>query len=167
MNKKIRFLIHSAAIAALYVIVTVFSAVFGLSGSVIQIRLSEALTILPIFTPAAIPGLFIGCFLGNIITGCMIWDVIFGSLATLLGAVGTFFIYRTVKKEQAASVLCVIPPIVVNTAVIPFILSYVYGFEGSLPFFFLTVFAGEFISAGILGRLLYSILKKYRKEIFE
>lgn len=79
-------LAQGAAIAASYVVLTFLANALGLSSGVIQLRFSEALTILPVFTPAAVPGLFAGCLLANILTGCLPLDVIFGSLATLLGA---------------------------------------------------------------------------------
>ena len=90
--KKINFLTQAAMIAALYVVLTLAINAFGLASGAIQIRVSEALTILPYFTPAAIPGLFIGCLLSNTITGCALFDIIFGSIATLLGAVGTYLL---------------------------------------------------------------------------
>ena len=85
MNKRTsaRDLTLGAVIAALYVALTFLSSQLGLSSGVIQLRLSEALTILPVFTPAAVPGLFIGCLLSNLLAGGVIWDVIFGSLASI------------------------------------------------------------------------------------
>ena len=88
-NKKVLFLTQAAAIAALYFVLTWLASMLGLSSGAIQVRFSEALTILPFFTPAAIPGLFIGCLLSNFLTGAVVWDVVFGSIATLIGAVGT------------------------------------------------------------------------------
>lgn len=90
-NKKVLFITQGAVIAAIYVVLTYIVSLLGLTNGVIQVRLSEALTILPVFTPAAIPGLVVGCVISNILTGAVIWDVIFGSLATLIGAVGTSF----------------------------------------------------------------------------
>ena len=82
-SKKLVFICQAAVIAALYVVLTyVFSA---FASGVIQVRVSEALTILPAFTPAAIPGLVIGCLLSNTLTGCVLLDIIFGSVATLIG----------------------------------------------------------------------------------
>lgn len=157
--KKIMFLTHAALIAALYVVLTMIANAMGLANYAIQIRFSEALTILPIFTPAAVPGLFIGCLLSNLLTGCAIPDIIFGSLATLLGALGTLYLQRS-------KWLAPLPPIVANTLIIPFILAYVYQFEGSLPYFMITVGIGEIISCGILGILLLNILQKYARRIF-
>lgn len=159
MNSKALLVTKAAIIAALYVVLTFVSASMGLSSGVIQLRLSEMLCILPAFTPAAIPGLFVGCIVSNLLTGCMPLDVIFGSLATLIGALGTYFL----KKRKWLTPL---PPIVSNTLIVPFVLSYVYGFEGSIPFFMLTVGIGEFLSCGVLGILLYFILHKYARQLF-
>lgn len=159
MNKKVLFLTRAAAIAALYVVLTMIANALGLANFAVQVRFSEALTILPFFTPAAIPGLFVGCILSNILTGCLPLDIIFGSLATLLGAVGT----RMLRKSKW---LAPLPPIVANTLIVPFVLAYVYKFDGSIPFFMLTVGAGEIISCGILGIMLLITLQKYDKYLF-
>lgn len=159
-NEKILFLTKAAAIAALYVVLTLLSNAFGLANFSIQIRLSEALTILPLFTPAAIPGLYIGCLLSNILTGCVFWDILFGPIATLIGAVGTYLIGRKCKW------LAPLPPILANTAIIPFLLTYTYHLQGTLPYFMLTIGCSEFLSAGILGMLLYFPLYKHKKQIF-
>lgn len=160
-QRKSIFLTQSAAIAALYVVLTLLANSMGLANYSIQVRFSEALTILPVFIPAAVPGLFIGCLLSNILTGCILWDIVFGPIATLLGALGTYFLRKKPKW------IATIPPILSNTLIIPFILSYAYQFEGSLPYFILTVGIGELISCGILGLILYSGLSKYKKHIFE
>lgn len=159
-NTKNTHLTQAATIAALYVVLTLLSNVLGLANYAIQVRFSEALTILPLFTPAAIPGLYVGCLLSNILTGCIVWDIIFGPLATLLGALGTHFLCK--KCKWAAP----LPPILANTLIIPFILCYAYKFEGSMPYFMLTVGIGEILSCGVLGMLLYSTLLKYRKQLF-
>ena len=171
-QKKVLFITQAAVIAALYVVLTFVANALGLANHAIQVRFSEALTILPFFTPAAIPGLFIGCILANWLTDCIIWDIIFGSLATLLGALGTYLITlrRPKNPKTKASVVheicCTIPPILANTIIVPFILAYAYHFEGGVPFFMLTVFVGEVISCGVLGFLLMQTLKKYRRHIF-
>lgn len=158
-NQKVLFLTQAAIIAALYVVLTFVANTMGLANYAIQVRFSEALTILPFFTPAAIPGLYVGCLLSNLLTGCMPLDVLFGSLATLLGAFGTYALRRN-------KWLAPVPPIIANVLIVPLILAYVYKFEGSLPYFALTVGIGEVISCGILGMLLLTTLQKYRKQIF-
>ena len=157
---RVRFMTQAAMIAAIYVVLTIFISAFHLASGAIQIRISEALTILPAFTPAAIPGLFLGCLISNLITGAMLPDIIFGSLATLLGALGTYFL----RKYKWAIPL---PPIFSNVLIIPWILSYVYGFPGSIPYFMLTVGVGEIISCGVLGMILYGTLAKYRHILFK
>lgn len=157
--KKINFLTQAAMIAALYVVLTLAINAFGLASGAIQVRVSEALTILPYFTPAAIPGLFIGCLLSNTITGCALFDIIFGSIATLLGAVGTYLLRR--HKWLAP-----VPPIIANTIIVPFVLSYVYGTPGTIPYLMLTVGIGEVISCGVFGMVLLFALNKYRTTLF-
>jgi uncharacterized membrane protein len=173
MNKKTLFVAQGAVIAALYTVLTVIAGSLNLASGVIQVRFSEALTILPAFTPAAIPGLFIGCVLSNIITGCAPLDVIFGSIATLIGALGTWFLTHsyadnkwTFKNTKANYVLAPLPPVLANTIIVPFILAYVYMNEGTLWFFALTVGAGEIISCYILGLVLYSAILPRKEIIF-
>lgn len=161
MKLNTKQITYSAIIAALYIILTEISNLFGLASGAIQVRISEALTILPMFTPAAIPGLFVGCFISNVLCGNLFLDVIFGSIATLLGALGTFLCSKLGKNEYVG-VVC---PIVSNALIIPFVLKYVYCFEGALWYFAVTVGLGEIISCGVLGILLYKILKK--KRFFE
>ncbi len=164
MNKKIRNLTTAAVIAALYVVLTAFSAALGLDKGVIQFRISEALTVLPCLTPAAIPGLFIGCILSSFLPSSAaafsLLDLLFGSLATLIGAVGTYFLGRKVKWLSS------LPPILSNTIIIPLVLKFAYGAEGTVPFFMLTVGIGETVCCGILGTLmLYAIPKSIQKEL--
>lgn len=154
MKKKVNYLATGAVIAALYVVLTLVSSAFGLSSGVIQVRISEALTILPMFTPAAIPGLFVGCIIANLMTpGVVIWDIVFGSLATLIGAVGTYYLG---KNKWAAPVF----PIAANVLIVPFVLQYAYHLEGGIFYFMLTVGVGEFITAGILALMLHQALVK-------
>ena len=160
--QKITF---GGVIAALYVVLTLVANAFGLASGAIQVRISEALTILPVFTAAAIPGLTVGCVLANIITGCLPWDIVFGSLATLIGAAGT----RLLRKKP---LLAWIPPVISNAAIVPIVLMRVYGVEdvavfgqtfagNSLwPILVLTIVIGEVISCGVLGLLLYHSAKR-------
>ena len=155
------YITQSAMIAAVYVVFTIFIASFNLASGAIQIRISEAMTVLPAFTNAAVPGLFAGCLLANLITGCAPMDVIFGSIATLIGALGTYALRE--KHRFLASV----PPIIANTLIVPFVLRYVYNIPGSIPFFMLTVGAGEVVSCGILGQILYHELMPLRNKILD
>lgn len=159
-NKKVLFIVQAAMIAAVYVVLTYFISAFHLASGAVQVRISEALTILPVFTPAAIPGLFIGCLFSNLLTGCHIIDVICGSLATLLGAIGTYFL----RKHQW---LAPVSPIFANTLIVPFVLSYVYSVEQAIPFLMLTVGIGEVISCYVFGMILLQALNKYRNVIFK
>lgn len=160
------FMAQASMIAALYIVLTFIANAFGLANYAVQVRFSEALTILPYFTPAAIPGLFIGCLLSNILTGCALPDIVFGSLATLLGALGTY----ALRKWKWCAPVC---PIIANTIIVPLVLVYGYGLliEGMsliqcLGFYCLTVGAGEVISCGILGMILLTALQKYQSKIF-
>lgn len=156
-SKKLVFICQAAVIAALYVVLTyVFSA---FASGVIQVRVSEALTILPAFTPAAIPGLVIGCLLSNTLTGCVLLDIIFGSVATLIGVLGSYALRRHTW-------LVPIPPIVSNMIIVPFVLRYAYGATDAFPFMIATVGAGEIISCYLLGMLLYGALKKMNHSLF-
>ena len=157
MNKA-RYLTNAAIIAAVYIVLTLLTNALGLANGATQVRFSEALCILPMFTPAAIPGLFIGCMLSNIFTGCIFWDVVFGSLATLIGAV---FTYNLRKYRK----LAILPPIISNTVIVPFVLKFAYGLPAGLWYFIITVGIGEILSCGILGSLLYRYLKKYKNFI--
>ena len=159
MNRKTSLIAQGALIAAAYVALTVAFAPFSFKE--IQVRIAEALAILPVFTAAAVPGLAVGCLLANIIGGAVLPDVIFGSLATLIGAVGTRML-RDRKPE-----LAVIPPVVSNMLIIPFVLRYAYEVPLPVPLMMLTVGIGEAISCGVLGLLLYKALSPHRKSIFK
>jgi len=158
-NKKVLFLTQAAMIAALYVVLTFLANALGLASGVIQVRLSEMLTILPYFTSAAIPGVSIGCLLSNILTGCTIFDIVFGSFATLLGAYGSYLL----RKHKF---LVPLPPIIANVIIVPWILRLSYGLKDAIPYMMLTVGIGEIISCGVLGMLLLFTLNKYKDVIF-
>lgn len=180
VSNSLTTLVQAAMIAAIYVVLTLLANALGLANYAVQVRFSEALTVLPFFTPAAIPGLFVGCILSNILTGCLPLDVVFGSLATLFGAFGTYYIGKMSRVRIRASeetrhpqkkfsphkFLAPLPPIISNTLIVPFILSYVYQFEGAIPYFMLTVGIGEVISCGILGSILLLSLEKYKNILF-
>ena len=153
MKRNTLTLPRAALVAALYVILTFVAQMFGLSSGVIQIRLSETLTVLPLLYKEAIPGLWIGCIIANILTGCAPWDVVFGSVATLIGAIGTYYIGR--KKPILGPVF----PIISNMVIVPLVLQAVYGVKESFVFLAVTVGIGEVICCGLLGWQLYKALK--------
>ena len=148
------YLSQSALIAALYVALTYLSNMLGLW----EIRFSEALCILPYFTAAAVPGLTIGCVLANILTGCALWDIVFGSLATFIGA----YVAHLLRKKSW--LLAPWPNILANTLVIPLILRFVYlDTSRTLPGLFAYMAVSEVVSAGILGYMLLHMLKKHER----
>lgn len=160
MNIKTSYLTKAALIAALYVILTYVTNLFGLANGAVQLRISEALTVLPYFTSSAVPGLFIGCLISNLVTGCTAIDVIFGSIATLIGAVGT----RLLRNYKY---LAPLPPIVANVAIIPIVLIYAAGVELGWWYLALTIGAGEILSCGVLGMALIKALEKKAKNLFD
>ena len=162
-----RFITYAALIAALYTVLTLLAVIIPGVGTIsfgpIQIRFSEALTILPAFTPAAIPGLFIGCLLSNIVgvsmgLGAGLLDIIFGSLATLMAA---YLSYLLRNKKW----LVPLPPVIINAVVIGAILSYVL----ELPLFatMLSVGAGQVGACYVLGMILFYVLDKNRNIVFK
>ena len=158
-NKSVLFMAQAAMIAAIYVVLTIVFA--PSSFGEVQVRIAEALTILPVFTPAAIPGLFIGCLIGNILGGALLPDIIFGSLATLIGALFTYLLRKRSKF------LAPLPPILANIVVVPFVLRYAYGVLLPIPFMMLTVGIGEIISCGVLVMIVYTALHKYQYILFK
>lgn len=111
-RKKITSLAYGSVIAAVYAAATYLSAIFGIAYGPVQLRFSEALTVLSIFTPAAIPGLTVGCILGNISSPYGIWDIVFGSVATLVSAI----VARKLRKLKIKSLplLSIISPVFFN-----------------------------------------------------
>ena len=157
-NKSTLFLVQAALIGAVYVVLTLVFAPF--SYGEVQVRVSEALTILPYFTPAAVPGRFVGCIIANLLGGGIPVDIIFGSIATLIGAVFTYQL-RNSSKWLAPG-----PPIVANAVIVPFVLYYGYGVNLPIPLMMLTVGAGEVVSCGVFGMILLTALSKYKDTIF-
>ena len=157
-DRKVLYLVQAAAIAAIYVVLTTVFAAFSFGE--IQIRLSEALTVLPYFTPAAVPGLFVGCIIGNLLGGAIPVDIVCGSIATLLGAVFTY-------KLRRYRYLAPVPPIAANTLIVPFVLRFGYGIALPIPFMMLTVSIGEVISCGVIGMVVLTALERYRGTIFK
>lgn len=171
---NILFIAQAGVIAALYIILTRLSGMVGLASNVIQVRISEALCVLVIFTPAAIPGLTIGCFLANLIEGSLggmvVWaDILFGTLATFLGAVLGYLIYKLMFRKDLLQKIAVwlvpIPTVLANAIIVPFVLVYAYHVEDAWWFCFLTVGAGELIAAFALGMVLYFAARKPLEKV--
>ena len=162
MNKKFfttRRIAHGAIIAAVYVVLCIIFQ--PISYGPVQFRIAEALTIMPLFTPAAIPGLFAGCILANIIGQGVILDVVFGSLATLIGAVLGYLLRRN-------RWLVPIPAIIANALIIPFVLRCGYGItDVPIALEMVYILAGEVVGCYILGELLATILMPHRKRLFK
>ena len=156
-DPKVLRITQAAAIAALYVALTlVFQPI---SFGPIQLRIAEALCILPMFTPAAIPGLFLGCLLANFIGGGVILDVIFGSLATLIGAVLGYMLRNN-------RWLVPLPAVIANALIVPFVLRYGYGVADiAIPVMMLQILGGEILGCYVLGELFCTALLK-RRRIF-
>ncbi|WFR57329.1 QueT transporter family protein [Anaerocolumna sp. AGMB13025] len=157
MSKKTLYITQAALIAAIYVVLVIIFK--PISFTYIQVRIAEALTILPYFTPAGIPGVTIGCLLANVVSGSDMLDIIFGTLATLVGAIGSYVL----RKHKF---LIPLPPILANSIVVPWILRYAYAVPLSIPFMMLTVGIGEVISCGIIGLILLFVLNRHRNVIF-
>jgi uncharacterized membrane protein len=155
---RTRFLCETALIAAIYAALTLLLA--PISYGPIQMRVSEALCVLPFFTPAGVPGLFIGCVLANLYTiGLGPLDIIFGSLATLIAA------FLTWKIRNKNKWLLPLPSVLVNAFIVGWVLTVQYGI--SYPFNVLTVGAGQAIACYVIGMPLWFLLNRYRNTIFK
>ena len=157
-RKRLVYITEASAIAALYTVITI--AIGPLGSAAIQCRIPEAMCVLAIFTPAAIPGMTIGCLISNIATGCLWQDILFGTLATLIGVIGARLLRRIWW-------LTPLPTVISNTLIVPFVLAYAYHAEDGIPFLMLTVGIGEVISAYVLGIALYFALRKNARYIFK
>ena len=149
---------QGAAIAAVYVALTMIVAPIAFGP--VQFRISEALCVLPYFLPSAVPGVTVGCFLANLLCGAAPLDVVFGSIATLIGAVGSYYLGKKNKW------LVCLPPILSNTIIVPWVLRYAYGSTDPIPYAMLTVGIGEILAIGVLGNLLLLALERNHRAVF-
>lgn len=156
--KNVRFMVQAALIAAVYVVLMLSFA--PLTSGLFQLRFSEALTILPAFTPAAIPGLLVGCLLGNFLVGAALPDIIFGSLTTLAAA---YLSYLLRGKKW----LVPMPPVVLNAIVVGYMLVHVYGVPVTLFAAMGWVAAGEVAACYVIGYPLLTVLGRYKEKIFK
>ena len=149
---------QGAAIAAVYVALTMIVAPIAFGP--VQFRISEALCVLPYFLPSAVPGVTVGCFLANLLCGAAPLDVVFGSIATLIGAVGSYYLGKKNKW------LVCLPPILSNTIIVTWVLRYAYGSTALIPYAMLTVGIGEILAIGVLGNLLLLALERNHRAVF-
>ncbi len=157
MNIKItpKQIVYTAFIAAIYFVV---AAIFApLSFGPVQVRIAEALTLLPIITPLAIPGTFIGCLIANIVFSASMLDIILGSLATLIAAILTYMLRE--NKYIAA-----LPPVIINAFVVAYVLKVSVGAPYWMTVF--TVGVGQAVSCYAIGIPFVAIVKKYLPEAF-
>lgn len=175
-GRRARYLAQGAVIAALYAVLTLLAASMNLAYLPGQFRFSEALTILPVFTPAAIPGLTIGCLLSNIFSGYGIYDMVFGTLATFLSAYFTYKLRNV--RFKGIPFLAPLPPVILNPAIVGMMIACQPLLGLNLPDFYKHLFSpatsglfwssaisigvGEFLACYVLGILLYIALYKTR-----
>ena len=155
-----KHLAHAGIIAALYAALTVLLA--PISYGLIQCRVSEALSVLPVFTGAAVPGLFLGCVIANLLGGAPIYDVVFGSLATLLAAIVT----RLLAKNRVPRALLPLPSVLFNALIVGWLLVSVYGVGVPLPLAMLYVGIGQAAACYGLGLPLLYMLEKKAPQLF-
>lgn len=165
MRRTSLSLCRGALIAALYVVLTLLCSSLGLSGSgPVQIRISEALCVLPFFMPEAVAGLTVGCLIANVATAALWQDVVFGTLATLVGALGSLWLSRLPWGKILWTVL---PPILANTLIIPPVLKYAYHLEEGYLLLTLFLAVGEIISVAGFGIPLLLVLQKRKHDLFD
>ncbi|MCE5236630.1 MAG: QueT transporter family protein [Clostridiaceae bacterium] len=158
---SVKAIVRGALIGALYVLLTL--AVQPISSGLMQLRVSEALCVLPYFTPAAVPGLFIGCLTANLVMGNPLPDVVFGSLATLLSAAAAC----GMKRLNWSKWLVPLPAVLINAAVVGYLLTYVYKMGVPWGISALYVAAGQALSCYALGMPLFLGLERFGKRLFD
>lgn len=158
-QSKVLFMAQAAMIAAIYVVLTMLGASFAFGE--VQIRFSEALTILPAITPGGNSRSIFRMSYQQHIRRSNLAGYYFRSIATLIGALFTW------QLRNKSKYLAPVPPIIANALIVPFILKYGYAVPLPIPFMMLTVGLGEVISCGVLGMILYTALNKYKGVLFK
>lgn len=164
MRKTVTKLVARAGvIAALYFVLTM--AVLPVASGAIQFRVSEALTLLPLVFPEAIPALFAGCILANLVSGCVVYDVIFGSVVTLLAACLTYAAGRIFKKTWLKIAVGGIFPVLLNAFLLPLIWLFCYeSLEYAYMIQVLFLIAGQGVSVYLLGTFLMLPVIRMREK---
>ena len=157
--KNIRFLLRASLIAAVYTaLCLLFQPIsFGFAG--VQLRVSEALTLLPMLTTAAVPGLFVGCLLSNLLGGAMMIDVVVGSLTTLAAALCT-------RKLRNHPLWAAVPPVLFNALTVGCIIHYVYGVNMPLWLCMLSVGLGQLAACYGIGLPLMKMMTRIPEKYF-
>ena len=157
---KSNYIVKAALIGAIYIVITGMFAPISFGHDIFQFRISEALTILPMYTSAAIPGLFIGCLMSNLIFGGLgIVDLIFGSLATLIAA------YLTYKFKDKGKILAFFPPVIVNALIVGTYLKILLFKDINVLVTMAYTFLGQFAACYILGMMFSIALDKYKEKL--
>ena len=156
VSQNTRTLVRAAIIAALYTVLTLLLQ--PLSYGEVQIRFSEALTLLPILLPEAVPALAVGCLLANILGGCTIFDIVFGTLATLLAALCT-------RRLRNRFWLAALMPVLFNGVIVGAVVHYCYAPVFPLPLSMLSVAAGEAVACLVIGPLLIRVMQRIPQEL--
>lgn len=147
-----KLIAKQALIACIYTLLSLVTA--PISFSIFQIRLSESLCVLPIFGFSNIWGITIGCALTNFLMFGNIIDVIFGTFATFIGAIGTHYF----RKNYILAVAC---PILSNAIILPIVFKYAYGLDKAIWFFFIQTFVSQIIAIGLIGKIVVKLAKSF------
>jgi len=153
-------LTKAAMVAAVYVLLTLLLMPFSFGP--VQIRVSEAVCVLSAFLPSAWAGLTAGCLIANILGGAPVPDIVFGTLATFLGAFASRKLYLRYFSigSMAIRIIACIPTIASNTVILPLVFRYAYGLKEGLFIMTGSILLGEVISVGVIGNIVISILQK-------
>ncbi len=163
MSNATKIIVRAGLIAGLYVVLSLLT--LPIASGAIQFRLSEALTILPLFFVEAIPALFVGCMLSNLITGCMFLDIILGSIITLISAVLTYFVGKIIKNVSLKIIIGGFFPVILNALFLPIIWLVIYGaIEYVYLLQVLFLFISQSISVYGVGTPLYFAIKRINEK---
>ena len=157
-NPVTRRTVRGAAIAALYAALTILLA--PISYGAVQIRLSEAMTLLPILMPEAVTGVTLGCLLANLLGGSMLPDIVFGTLATFLAALAT-------RRLRDRLIPAAMMPVLSNGLIVGAVVHYCYAPEMALPLCMLSVAAGEAVACLIFGPLLLRVIRRVPEKYWK
>lgn len=160
MFKSVNGLVRAGITAGLYCALSF--AVFPIASGVVQIRLGDALCLLPLLFPETVTGLFVGCILTNVMTGCAVYDVLFGSLITLVAGLLTCLVGRTIKSKTLKVAVGGAFPVLLNALILPLVFELCYG-TGEYVYIVqaLFIFSGEAVSVWLFGSLVFVWLDKY------